>query len=477
MATAEEILNSPDYQNADLGTKRAIFVRHVARTPDFANANAETQRAILRRFGLLEEAEPTQAEQIASEREMEAPEGAPARDTSARDELAITAGGIGAAKGIAETILPKPEGVPASQVSRAMERLSAAQVKLTEAQRAVAEGPVGRMSTIGDLMNDFNAAKAEVDAAKQELQALQGAGRAAPAAQAVAEAPAGQAARTGSGAQNWAKAMATQELPEATLEQVQTMRKTGEGGAQRLIDQDLERLKKIQSMGAGDFQLIGEGRGQLMLPPQEAARQQAEMQARQAQQAQEQARARQAAEQQRAAQEADFQRRQQAARQRVQQAGQRASTLGQQTKQATALERQLTNAQMQERIAREAAERAKAGELGPLARTGTRIGSSKILGPVLGGLGAAATVMSVDEAIARYKAGDYSGAVLPTLEAAFGIMSMSPPVTPITAAIKGLGTIGGLTIAGFEMGREGYDYMKKLLADREEKRQQADMQR
>jgi hypothetical protein len=54
MANPVEILNSPEFQEANLETKRAIFVKHVAKTPDFANANAETQHAIIERFGLAE---------------------------------------------------------------------------------------------------------------------------------------------------------------------------------------------------------------------------------------------------------------------------------------------------------------------------------------------------------------------------------------------------------------------------------------
>jgi hypothetical protein len=54
MADPVEILNSPEYQDANLETKRAIFVKHIAKSPDFANANAETQHAIIERFGLAE---------------------------------------------------------------------------------------------------------------------------------------------------------------------------------------------------------------------------------------------------------------------------------------------------------------------------------------------------------------------------------------------------------------------------------------
>lgn len=52
MPTAQEILASPDYQNANLATKQAIFDKHIASSKDFAGANAATQVAIKQRFGL-----------------------------------------------------------------------------------------------------------------------------------------------------------------------------------------------------------------------------------------------------------------------------------------------------------------------------------------------------------------------------------------------------------------------------------------
>lgn len=50
MPTALEILNDPNYINANEATKRAIFDRHVASSPDYQNANAQTQDQIRRRF-------------------------------------------------------------------------------------------------------------------------------------------------------------------------------------------------------------------------------------------------------------------------------------------------------------------------------------------------------------------------------------------------------------------------------------------
>ena len=56
MASATEILNSPDYKNANAVTKQAIFDKHIASDPSYANANVATQSAIRQRFGLAETA-------------------------------------------------------------------------------------------------------------------------------------------------------------------------------------------------------------------------------------------------------------------------------------------------------------------------------------------------------------------------------------------------------------------------------------
>jgi hypothetical protein len=51
MANPADILNDPNFTNANAATKQAIFAKHVATDPDFLKANADTQRAIKLRFG------------------------------------------------------------------------------------------------------------------------------------------------------------------------------------------------------------------------------------------------------------------------------------------------------------------------------------------------------------------------------------------------------------------------------------------
>ncbi len=60
MANPAEILNDPDFVNANAATKQAIFARHVANDPDFKSANADTQQAIKMRFGFAAPAQPTE---------------------------------------------------------------------------------------------------------------------------------------------------------------------------------------------------------------------------------------------------------------------------------------------------------------------------------------------------------------------------------------------------------------------------------
>lgn len=94
MANPVEILNSPEFQEANLETKRAIFVKHVAKTPDFANANAETQHAIIERFGLAEpdaaaEEEPAFSD-VSPAVPDSAPRAAPAEPSMIRDVQALS---------------------------------------------------------------------------------------------------------------------------------------------------------------------------------------------------------------------------------------------------------------------------------------------------------------------------------------------------------------------------------------------------
>ena len=104
---------------------------------------------------------------------------------------------------------------------------------------------------------------------------------------------------------------------------------------------------------------------------------------------------------------------------------------------------QLPNAEIKAQIAAAEAERAAAAapKEGALKKVGRFIAGSPKIAGMLGGAGVG---MSVAEAIDRFNSGDNSGGVISTLAAAFGGMSMVPPIGPAGLAVKGIGTIGGL---------------------------------
>lgn len=84
---------------------------------------------------------------------------------------------------------------------------------------------------------------------------------------------------------------------------------------------------------------------------------------------------------------------------------------------------------------------------------GTGLGGSTmraLTGKLPGALSGAGAAFNASEALNRYEKGDTSGAVRSAVSAVFDIMSMAPPGTPITAAIKALGITGGLGMAVYD---------------------------
>lgn len=58
MAGLAEVLNDPNYVNANAATKAAIFDKFSASDTNFTGANPETQAAIRTRFGLTPVSQP-----------------------------------------------------------------------------------------------------------------------------------------------------------------------------------------------------------------------------------------------------------------------------------------------------------------------------------------------------------------------------------------------------------------------------------
>ena len=385
-------------------------------------------------------------------------------------------GGGALAGQLGSFISSDPRAASAAKITRAQEKVAAAKDKLTIAQQIAGRGPIGAMGfsddlrplgiagSLEDLQNEFNAAKSALEAAKQEAAVLSAK---PPSAASIPSPDGGLPSRTvpgASGAQNWARAMASQQLPEAVVEQVDTMRKTGPGGAQRLIDEDLARMQKIKELGGGQYKLTGEGRGQLMLPPEEAARLEAQAAARASQQSAQQAQAAQIAEQRRLA-----------AQGKVREAGQQVSGLNQKLREAQRLQGLEDKARANVSLAQSALDRAKETKPNMLQKLGYATGTGKFVSPVLGALGGVGTMLSADELLRQIeigkKTGSYSGAIMPGLETAFGVMALAPPVTPLTAAIKGIGIVGGLTLGGYELGRSGFDMLSNLYQEQTKKLQ------
>jgi hypothetical protein len=52
MSKLLEILNDPNYQNANLATKQAIFDKYAVQDDSYTSANDATKNAIRQKFGL-----------------------------------------------------------------------------------------------------------------------------------------------------------------------------------------------------------------------------------------------------------------------------------------------------------------------------------------------------------------------------------------------------------------------------------------
>jgi len=383
------------------------------------------------------------------------------------------AAGLGLIKGTLEKVLQNPEKhlvgegeKTPQQVQSARDAARAAQTRVGEVERiASSREPID----VDSLQRQFDLRKFGNELADEDLRAaqkdLKGLPKTyvppvEPAAADTAEQIASRTKQGASGASNWVRAMG-EDIPEVLASQAENMRKDNPKGGQAIIDANAAAKQKLQGMGLGDFKLTEPGPGQLALPPQEAARLEQELAARQAQEAADQAARAQQVEAQRLAAEADLQRQRQAAEQRVEQArkskisaGERAAEAKRQANaaqqrsaaQARSDAAKLETAQISARTAQQTAKEAAAAQPSGLTMATREAGrrfaeKAPIIGNVLGAAGA---TLSTDEAIDRYKKGDYSGAVLGTIEAALNAASMAPPTSPAGLMTKGVGTVGSL---------------------------------
>ena len=381
-----------------------------------------------------------------------------------------------------------PKVTPRIDTSKAQEANLSAQDKLELARRnleAVSPAPPDEPPLTRQSLEDtFRESQGEMERIKNEQRLTEARLKGLPKAPPVIEPPAPfslipqvDLTRTGpasgpkiegdSAARNWTIKTAGQkhQMPEAVLDAVTDQTSESKTGGMRLIREDLANLEKIKQLGAGDFGLATLPSGvQLQLPPTTVAERQAEIEqqtkANQAELAQraEQARLQQEAqaqqlEQQRLAHEADLER----LREERRMAGQRLNETSSQMKTVAPLQRALTKAEMDAEIAKRKLARAQqqpnaAGR----ALENVGVGSAKmgvvpraITGGGLGYLG----VMSYQDALAKYKAGDTSEAVLQALQAGSAGMALLPPAGKTMTKARGAGLLGTGALGTYQLGR------------------------
>jgi hypothetical protein len=382
---------------------------------------------------------------------------------------------VGAGVNALLPMLTDPQVSPKIDTSKAVEAERVAQDKLELARRnleqAVPQGAENLEETYRQSQGELERLKNEQRLAQEQLRGLP---RSAPtvempSASVVADAPSRTKAGD-AGAVNWVHSMAD-DVPEVVANRALNMRADNERGGQAIIDADMAARQRQANLGLGDYGLTRtEGGVQLALPPttvaerqaeidRENKERQAELDARTEQARFEQERQAYLLEQQRLAHEAELER----LRQERSAAGQRHNVISGQTRQAAPLKRALTKAETDAEIAQRKLARAQeqpnaVGRV--LERTG--VGSKKI-GAIPrtitgGGLGYVG-VMSYQEALARFKAGDTSEGVLQALQAGSATAALLPPAGKTMTKVRGAGTLGTLGLGTYQLGR-------RLLKDR-----------
>jgi len=395
------------------------------------------------------------------------------------------AAGLGLIKGTLEKVLQSPEKhlvgegeKTPQQVQSAKDAARAAQTRVGEVERiASSREPID----VESLQREFDMRKMGKELMEDELRDAQKNLKGLPKTYVPpaepAALPSGTSAPEGrvgpasgptiegdSGPRNWTIRTAGQkhQMPEAILDMVTDQTKESPTGGMRLIREDLANLEKIKELGMGDTKFATTPSGvQLQLPTSVAADYEGQLAAKQAQEAAEQAARAQADEAKRLAAEADLARKRQMAEIRLEQArkskieaGERAAEAKRKANaaqqrsaaQARSDAAKLETAQISARTAQQTAKEAAAAQPSGLTMATREAGrrfaeKAPIIGNVLGAAGA---TLSTDEAIDRYKKGDYSGAVLGTIEAALNAASMAPPTSPAGLMTKGVGTVGSL---------------------------------
>jgi hypothetical protein len=362
-----------------------------------------------------------------------------------------------------------PEVSPKIDTGKAQEANLSAQDKLELARRnlqqAVPQGVENLEESYREGQSVIERIKNEERLAQERLRALP---RNAPTIEsstpsATDEVPSRTKAGA-SGAVNYVRAM-SDEVPDVLAEQALNMRKDNPRGGQAIIDANTRALQKQADLGLGDYGLIRtEGGVQLALPPTTVVERQAEIEKQnQANQAELQQRAEQSRIQQESQDRALQERRLmneailENLRQARAEAGQRQNTLASQTRAAAPLKRTVTKAETDAEIARRKLARAQE-QPNAFGRTLERVGvgSTKmgaiprtVVGGGLGYIG----LMSYQEALARFKAGDTSEGVLQALQAGSAGAAMLPPAGKALTKARGAGALSTIGLGGYQLGK------------------------
>jgi len=378
------------------------------------------------------------------------------------------AAAVGAVANVAGPTFSKPILSPAEEAFKsAQDKLELARRNLNAVSPPLDEPPMSRQS----LEDTYRTSQDEMERLKNEQrlaqERLRGLPRVAPEVDVLApSSPPDSPSRTkagASGAVNFVNAM-SDDVPEVLANQALNMRKDNPRGGQAIIDANTRAIQKQADLGMSDYGMTRtEGGMQMILPPTTLAERQADIdrqsQASQAELAQrnEQARLQQQAqaqqlEQQRLAYEADLER----LRQERAEAGRRLNETSGQIKKVTPLKKAVTTAETNEELARRKLGRAPEPST-PAGRAAVNVG--KATGrTVVGGLAGAAGVMSLQEALERFKAGDTSEGVLKIIQASSAAAMLTPPLNKTLSRTRKTGALGAI-------GSYGYDFGRGLLRD------------
>jgi hypothetical protein len=420
--------------------------------------------------GITSEAAKMKREE--DERKKKEPAAAPVEDQAAKEaEQQIMGAVAGAAANAVLPALTNPEMPEKIDISKVQERANERADALELARRNFRE-QAGEFTSFEEIQNRNLANQQELERIKIEEREAQARLRGLPrtldvvASEAAPSSLPSQVTREGrasgpkvegdSGVRNWTIAEAGQkhQLPEAVLDLATDKTKESPTGGKALISKDLENIEKIKQLGMGDSRLVTLPSGaQLQLPENFASEIQTEAERQtQANQAEVEQRAEQARiqqqvqaqqlEQQRLAYEADLER----LRQERAEAGRRLNESKAEVKNLTPLQRNLTATQTADELARQKLARAR-DQPNALSRAlevrGVQSGTgSPVARTVVGGLTGYYGVMSLQEAMARAKAGDTSEEVIAALKAGAAATSLVPPAGKGLTRLRGAGSFG-----------------------------------